>query len=196
MENAKTKIKRSTIERRRERLAWCMILPAILLNVLVMGGPILGTIGVSLTDWDGIRRAKFVGLDNFRKLFTDSHFLWAAVNNLKWALFFITIPVIFALIVAGVLRKVKRGQMAYRTIYFLPYIVTSVVVAKIWSLIYSPFYGISAWLQDIGVKNVPRFLADPNLALFSVAFTDSWRYWAFLMVLILTALLHLPLNPW
>lgn len=177
----------SSTERRKERLAWCMILPAVVLNILIMGGPIIGTLGVAMTDWDGVRKANFIGLKNFIKLFGDSHFLWAAVNNLKWAVYFVTVPVIFALIVAGILRKIKKGQMVYRTIFFLPYIVTSVVVAKIWSLIYSPFYGISAWLYDIGIKNPPRFLADPKIALFSVAFTDSWRYWAFLMVLFLTA---------
>lgn len=187
MEKSKKKKSASVTMQRKTRLSWCMILPAVLLNIIVMGGPILGTFGVALTDWDGIRKANFVGLTNFVKLFGDSHFLWAAVNNLKWALYFVTVPVIFALIVASILRKIKRGQMAYRTIFFLPYIVTSVVVAKIWSLIYSPFYGISAWLQEIGVKNPPRFLANPNIALFSVAFTDSWRYWAFLMVLFLTA---------
>lgn len=187
MENSKTKMIISNAARRRERLAWCMILPAVLLNILIMGGPIIGTLGVALTDWDGVRKPNFVGIKNFVKLFGDSHFLWAAVNNLKWALYFVTVPVIFALIVAGILRKIKKGQMVYRTIFFLPYIVTSVVVAKIWSLIYSPFYGISARLQNIGIKNPPRFLADPNIALFSVAFTDSWRYWAFLMVLFLTA---------
>ncbi|MDD2958566.1 MAG: sugar ABC transporter permease [Lachnospiraceae bacterium] len=178
----------SRIERKREILAWTMILPALLLNVFIMGGPIVGTFGISLTDWDGIRAPHFIGLDNFKKLSLDTHFLWAALNNLKWAVFFLIVPVAFALIIAGIIRKVKRGQLIYRTMFFLPYIVTSVVAAKIWTLLYSPFYGITAWLQNLGISNPPRFLADPNLALYSVAFVDSWRYWVFLMVLFLTAL--------
>jgi len=173
--------------RRKEFLAWTMILPALILNVCVMGGPIIGTSAISLTDWDGIRPANFVGLENFRKLMQDSRFFWAAFNNLKWCIFFLTVPVIFALIIAGLLRKVKRGQVVYRTFFFIPYIVTSVVAAKIWSLIYSPFYGITALLEKLGFQNPPKFLADPDLALFSVAVVDSWRYWVFLMVLFLTA---------
>jgi len=177
----------SKSERKRELLAWTMILPALLLNVFIMGGPIIGTFGISLTDWDGIRQASFIGLDNFKKLLQDTHFFWAALNNLKWAVFFLIVPVIFALIIAGILRKVKRGQLIYRTLFFIPYIVPSVVVAKIWTLIYSPFYGITAWLEKLGIQNPPKFLADPNISLFSVAFVDSWRYWVFLMVLFLTA---------
>ena len=176
---------------RRDIFAWLMILPALLLNIAVMGGPILGTIGISLTDWDGIRPASFIGFDNFIRLSRDSNFRWAVMNNVKWTLFFVTVPIISSLVLAATIRKVQRGQMLYRALFFIPYIVTSVVAARIWTLIYSPFNGIPAWLQSIGIQNPPRFLADPNIALYSVAFVDSWRYWVFLMVLFLTAFYQL-----
>lgn len=174
-------------QRRRRVMAWSMILPAVLLNAFIVGGPIVGTLGISMTDWDGVRSATFVGLDNFRTLISDTHFWAACVNNLKWTAYFVTVPVIFALVVAGLLRRVKRGQLLYRTMFFIPYIMTSVVVAKIWTLIYSPLYGITYWLEKLGFQNPPKFLADPDISLFSVAFVDSWRYWVFLMVLFLTA---------
>lgn len=183
----KTKKGMCASQRRRKIMAWTMILPAVLLNAFIVGGPIVGTFGISLTDWDGVRAASFVGFANFKTLVSDTHFWAACVNNLKWTAYFVTVPVIFALIVAGLLRRVKRGQLIYRTMFFIPYIMTSVVVAKIWTLIYSPLYGISYWLGKLGMKNPPKFLADPGTSLFSVAFVDSWRYWVFLMVLFLTA---------
>jgi raffinose/stachyose/melibiose transport system permease protein len=176
---------------RRGVLAWSMILPALLLNLFVIGGPIAGTFAISLTDWDGIRPANFIKFQNFIRLLSDGNFYWAIFNNLKWTLFFLTVPVIFALVIAGILSKVRRGQMTYRTLFFLPYIVTSVVAAKVWSLIFNPFFGVTSILEKLGFHNPPLFLADPHLALVSVAFVDSWRYWVFLMVLFLTAFYQL-----
>ena len=168
-----------------------MILPALILNIFVMGGPILGTLGISLTNWDGIRPPKFIGLANFRKLLGDSGFFWAVLNNVRWTIFFVTVPIIFALIMAAVLSKVKRGQMVYRVLFFLPYIVMSVVVAKMWSLIFNPFSGIATVLAKFGIERTPLFLGNPDIALYSVAFVDASRYWIFLMIMFLTAFFQL-----
>jgi len=176
--------------KKRNIMGWLMILPALILNIFVVGAPILGTLGISLTNWDGIRSPKFVGLANFRKLLGDSSFFWAALNNVRWTLFFCTVPIIFALLMAGILSKVKRGQMVYRVLFFLPYIVMSVVVAKMWSLIFNPFSGISTILAKVGIE-APFFLGDPDIALYSVAFVDASRYWIFLMIMFLTAFFQL-----
>jgi len=177
--------------KKRNIMAWLMILPALILNIFVMGGPILGTLGISLTNWDGIRPPKFIGLANFRKLLGDSGFFWAVLNNVRWTIFFVTVPIIFALIMAAVLSKVKRGQMVYRVLFFLPYIVMSVVVAKMWSLIFNPFSGIATVLAKFGIERTPLFLGNPDIALYSVAFVDASRYWIFLMIMFLTAFFQL-----
>jgi ABC-type sugar transport systems, permease components len=91
---------------------------------------------------------------------------------------------------AGILSKVKKGQMAYRVLFFLPYIVMSVVVAKMWSLIFNPFSGIATVLAKFGIQ-APLFLGDPDIALYSVAFVDASRYWIFLMIMFLTAFFQL-----
>ena len=155
-----------------------------------MGGPILGTLAISLTNWDGIRPPKFVGIANFQKLLGDSGFYWAVLNNVKWTIFFVTVPIIFALIMAGILSKVKKGQMVYRVLFFLPYIVMSVVVAKMWSLIFNPFSGIATIMAKFGIE-APLFLGNPDIALYSVAFVDASRYWIFLMIMFLTAFFQL-----
>ena len=176
--------------KQRNLMAWIMILPALILNIFVMGGPILGTLAISLTNWDGIRPPKFVGIANFQKLLGDSGFYWAVLNNVKWTIFFVTVPIIFALIMAGILSKVKKGQMVYRVLFFLPYIVMSVVVAKMWSLIFNPFSGIATIMAKFGIE-APLFLGNPDIALYSVAFVDASRYWIFLMIMFLTAFFQL-----
>jgi raffinose/stachyose/melibiose transport system permease protein len=169
-------------------LPWLFLAPVLLLNLLVVTGPTIGTLALSLTDWDGIKPPSFVGFKNFVTLVQDPNFYAAIVNDFKWLVMFCTIPIIFGLIVAVVVTRIGRGQMAYRTVYFMPYIMSTVVTAQIWGLIYNPFFGINTVLTKWGVITPPNWLGDAKMALFSVALTDGWRYWGFLMVLFLAAL--------
>jgi raffinose/stachyose/melibiose transport system permease protein len=162
--------------------------PTVLLLLFVVVGPTLGTLGLSFFKWDGLRPAIFVGFDNFAQLFTDPVFYQALINNMKWLLYFCTIPIVVGLFNAFMISRSGRLQIVYRTIYFLPYICSTVVTAMIWKWIYDPFFGLNPSLGAIGVKGLPNWLGDPGIALYSVALTDSWRYTGFLMVLFLTAL--------
>lgn len=180
--NRKKSFKRTNI------IAWIMVLPALILSIFIMGGPIVGTALLSLTDWDGITTPHFVAFDNFKTLITDSTFRWAVLNNIKWMVYFLIVPIILSLVVAVVLSHITKGRMFFRTAFFIPYIVSTVVLSKIWSLIYSPIYGVPHVLEQMGFKNVLLPLSNTKIALFSVAFVDAWRYWGFLMVLFLTAL--------
>lgn len=178
--------KRTNISKRL--IPWAFVAPALLLSVFVVLAPVVGTLALSTTDWDGFSKLNFIGIENYKTLLTDSVFWMSLINNLKWMAYFLTVPVIFALIVAVVVSKVKMGQMFFRSAFFMPYVVSSIVTAKIWSLIYSPFNGINSLFESIGFKSMPDYIGNQKLALFSVAFVDSWRFWGFLMVLFLTAL--------
>jgi raffinose/stachyose/melibiose transport system permease protein len=169
-------------------LPWLFLAPVLLLNLLVVTGPTVGTLALSLTDWDGIKSPSFIGFKNFVSLVHDPNFYAALANNFKWLGMFCTIPIIFGLIVAVVVTRIGRSQMAYRTVYFMPYIMSTVVTAQIWGLIYNPFFGINTLLTKWGILTPPNWLGDTKMALFSVALTDGWRYWGFLMVLFLAAL--------
>ncbi|MEH7306992.1 carbohydrate ABC transporter permease [Neobacillus drentensis] len=173
---------------RKAIVPWLFLSPALFLIILVVAGPTIGTLILSLTDWDGIQPPKFIGLENYQTLLSDPNFFAALGNNFKWMALFCTVPIIFALIIAYMVSKVKRGQMFYRSTFFLPQIVSTVVSAKVWAWIYNPFFGINTLLTKWGFHNVPMWLGDPAIALLSVALVDGWRYWGFLMVLILTAL--------
>ncbi len=104
--------------------------------------------------------------------------------------FFCTVPISLGLVFAVLVSKVKRGQMVYRTLFFLPNIVSTAVSARIWMWIYNPFVGINTVFEAMGFTAIASisYLGDPAYALFSVAVTDAWRYWGFLMVLFLSAL--------
>lgn len=177
-------------------IPWLFILPILLLHVLVVAVPSLSAVYYSMTDWSGIGEAKFVGLDNFRRLFTDDPaFLNALKNNFIWLVFFLTVPFILALSAASLLAQVKRGAMFYRLALFIPYILPSVVTASIWRNLLSPKNGVGAQLAAAGIPGLDiAFLGRSETALLSIAFVDNWHYWGFLTILFLTAMQAIPLD--
>ena len=167
---------------------WLFLLPAILILLFVVVAPTVMTLGLSLFRWDGLGTPEFIGLQNFNDLFHDEVFYASLFNNFKWMVYFCTIPIVFGLVNALFITKTKRMQRFYRTVFFLPYICSTVVTAMIWKWIYDPFFGLNSVLSNMGIKNLPSWLSDSHIALFSVALTDSWRYVGFVMVLFLTGL--------
>jgi raffinose/stachyose/melibiose transport system permease protein len=181
---------------RRVFIPWLFILPILLLHLLVVAYPSLSGVYYAMTDWSGMGEAKFVGLDNFRRLFTnDPDFLSALKNNLIWLAFFLTVPFALALFAASLLAQVKRGALFYRLALFIPYILPSVVTASIWRNLLSPKNGVGAQLANAGIPGLDiAFLGRSDTALLSIAFIDNWHYWGFLMVLFLTAMQAIPLD--
>ena len=177
--------------RRKQLIAVLFVLPALIIHASIVTIPSLSTVYMSFFEWNGLGNAAFIGLDNFIELFTKDNVFWVAVtNNLKWALIFITVPIIIAVPVASVLRKVGRGQMLYRTLFFLPYVVAPAVAGKIFSAYYNPINGISQIFRQLGWESLANidFLGNPKIALYAVAVVDNWHWWGFVMVLMLSAL--------
>lgn len=145
---------------------------------------------MSLYDWNGMGNAKFIGLDNFKEIFQDPIVKLSVIHNIQWLLIFITVPLILGFIVAILVSQLRRTQMFFRTIYFVPYVISAAVAGKIWTAYMNPYYGVNAVLADLGFKKLSEtlWLGNPDIALFSVAFVDNWHWWGFIMVLFLGAL--------
>src|SRR4051812_19338273 len=118
--------------KRRQVIAWLFIAPLLILNVLVILGPSIGGIFISFTEWSGLGPAKFVGIDNYLRMVKDPLYLGALGNNLKWTLIFLTVPIIMGLTGATLLAPLRRGQMLFRTGFFIPYMISSVVNVELW----------------------------------------------------------------
>ena len=174
----------------RTWLGYLFVLPALTLHLVVVGLPALAALLLSLFDWDGLRTPRFVGLANFQELLWQDQVFWNAfVNNLRWTVVFVTLPVLFGLLVAVALSSVDRLRTFYRTIYFLPYVFASVVVARIFGFIYHPFYGVNLLLKNWGLDFLAQsWLGDPDVALYSVMAADVWHFWGFDMMVFLSAL--------
>src|SRR3954465_10117784 len=130
------------------------VLPALLLYILFVLYPIVQAAFYSLYDWNGLGPLrKFVGLDNYRRLFADGVFHMALSHNLTIALLSLCIQLPFALGVALLIRGNVPGRALFRTIFFLPYVLSEVVTAIVWVFIYRPENG----LVNILLSVVPGF---------------------------------------
>lgn len=181
---------------RKQIMPWLFIAPITLLHLMVVVGPSLSGAYYSLTEWSGIGDAEFVGLQNFQELFfEDRNFRIAFQHNIYWLAFFVTVPFIVALAVATLLAQVRRGAMAMRTAFFVPYVLPSVVAAFIWNMLYNPQLGIGAVLANIGIPGLDHaYLGDKDTALGAIMFADNWHWWGFLMILFLTAMQNIPMD--
>lgn len=157
------------------------MLPLIIINLVVVFVPSLSSVYYSFTDWTGIGGANFIGLQNYQALFKDSEFLNGLWHNVLWTIFFLIVPMAMGLFGAFALSRIRRFQMIFRVLYFIPYIVASVVNASIWESILDPQSGFGAVLHI-------NPLGNPATALWSVAFVNNWAWWGFLVVVFLAAM--------
>lgn len=178
------------VKKKRNRLVYFFVLPAFLMHFLFITLPSVTTIFYSFFDWNGIGTATFIGFQNYVEMFHDPDFYTALSNNFKWIAIFITVPVVLGLLSAVWVSKLKKSQMLFRTIYFLPYIIAASMAGRIWCTYLNPYFGINSVFKAIGWTNLGKtlWLGNKNIALYSVAFVDLWHFWGFVMVMFLGAL--------
>ncbi|HIA60062.1 MAG TPA: sugar ABC transporter permease [Pelagibacterales bacterium] len=164
---------------RKEEIIWLIlfITPAIGLFLLFFIIPILFLFITSFTNWDGIS-ADFIGIDNYVKLLNNKTFIRSIINNLYWCLTaaFITVPL--ALIIALLLAHRSRGWKVFRTILFIPQVVSSAAIALLWLALYNSEYGLVNYLLDyIGLSEYKNHnwlgslrTAQPALIAFSLCY--------------------------
>jgi len=175
---------------------YLFIIGPLLLYLFWIIGPMIYTFYLSLTDWDGISpEAKFIGFKNFETLFGSlgkrlpSAFEYSLINNLKWLIAFITIPVAIGLGLAVLLNRNIKGDRIFKMGIFLPQVLSFVVVGLIWAWVYNPRAGlINSFLLNVGVEDPPGWLADKSLATWSIIAAATWRQIGYIMILYVAGL--------
>ena len=160
---------------------WAFMWPMLALNLIVIVIPSLAGLGIAFTEWSGYGQPVFIGLENFETLLDDPVFFKALGNNIVWTAVFLTIPIFMGLLGAYLLAGIKRGQMILRVLYFIPFVLASVVNAQVWRFLLHHRVGIGPWLADHGITDIldVALFGKPETALFTVAFVDMWHFWGF-----------------
>jgi len=169
--------------------------PSLLLVAVFLVYPTVRALYLSLMHWRGFGDPTFAGFANFVQLFTvDQFFQTATKNTLIWIVFSLITPIILATPVAVVLNGKLRGRVAFRTAFYLPAVLSSIVVAMSWGFIYQPRTGyLNQALTGLGLGGWAHdWLGDPHLAIYSVMAVSIWAGTGAAMVLILAGLQGVP----
>lgn len=171
------------------------VLPALLLSGLFVAYPIVATVRASFLDWYGISGDKtWVGLGNYREMIggLDPYFWQAARNTILWMVVTVPAQLVIGLSLALLLNSSLRGRVFYRTVFFLPAVLSSVVVAFAWSWIFNPQDGVATQLLQSAGFEGQAWLADKTTALPAAMAVSVWRYMGFSMLFYLAAMQTIP----
>lgn len=168
------------------------ILPALLLIMVIVYVPIVLTGYYGLTEWNGIGKAKFLGMENYIELLGDGKFWGSAWHSLLLAIFS-TLSLLIYLAVAMVLATKIKGANLFRKIYLIPMLLSSVAIAQLWLRMYHPTNGIvNSILESLGFADPPAWLSEPQLVLFALFIPILWQYAGFYILIYYAALKNIP----
>ena len=180
--------------KRREWLAATIFLAPNMIGLTVfIVIPVIAGFVISFTDWDMLSAPEFIGFDNYVELLTDDPLFWLTLKNtVVYSLFVIPGSIIISLALALALNTKIKAVGIYRTIYFLPYISSTIAISLVWKWIMHPDFGILNGF--LGLFGVPRlgWLQDRNMALFSVALVAIWHSAGYNMTIFLAGLKGIP----
>lgn len=183
---------RATRAVRKYGMAYLFIAPPVVSVLVFLVGPMITSLWWSFNEYSGLQAPVFVGLANYRKLFTkDPIFLGALRNTIAFVLMGMSLGPALGMLTAIMLNQKVRLQAFFRTAYFLPVMTSFVVVATIWRMLYSQngLFNFVLGLAGLGPVN---FLGDPSWALFSIVIASVWQGFGFETVLFLAALQGVP----
>lgn len=179
------------------RSALPFILPALLFIVLFVFLPILFNLYYSMFRWSAFEmNGEFVGLDYYTKLLNDPIFYTALKNNSLYAVISLLFQVGGGLVVAAILeaKVIRRWQAFFRTVFFIPAVISISVVGLMWQLLYNPDIGlINGALKAIGQNEwVIAWLGNSKTAIYAVVAVSQWQYTGYMAMLFLIAMHKIP----
>lgn len=142
------------------------LLPALLLFFVFFVFPVCFVGVMSLFDWNGITSAGFVGFENYAKIFGDKVFWSSLCHNVIWALAACCIQVPLALLMALILSKKPRFWKFFRTVYFLPQVISGIAIATLWAAVFNSEFGLlNGILKAVGMGDkATNWLGNPKTA--------------------------------
>ncbi len=187
-------MKKRIIGKRENFWLMVFVLPALVLFSIFVVYPFISGVHYSFYDWDGISPEKlYVGMENYKKLFTDKHFLDALWFTVKFTVLTVITQNLGALLIASLLDSVKRFQGFLRGVFFIPNVLSGVIVAFIWGFIFTkvlPAIGEGTGLSFLNVS----WFSQSQTAFWSTIIVSFWLGTGYLTVVYLAGLSTVDTN--
>jgi multiple sugar transport system permease protein len=195
--SGRTRRRRRNLLESRRFLASALIAPAVLFILVLVGGPLLLAIYLSLTDAvGGTLGGEWVGIDNFVNAWHDPNFRRALRNTLLFTIVSQAIVLLCAGLIAHALTQPIRGRWILRFLIILPWAAPVPLSTIGWLWIYDSLFSVVNWvakqLHLVDQFNPPQWLGDPTLALAAVISVHAWRIIPFAVVIFLAGLASIP----
>jgi multiple sugar transport system permease protein len=164
------------LQRKEARAFYICVLPWIIGFLAFYLGPIIASFYFSLTKWDLITPPQWIGFDNYVRIFTrDKLFLQSLKVTLTYTLAYVPLDLILGLLIALLLNRPLRGIGFFRTIFYLPSVLTGVAYVVMWMWVFNPQVGlVNTLLSYIGIKG-PRWFLDPHFALWALVMMSIFQ---------------------
>lgn len=174
---------------KKNLVAYSFIAPNFIGFAIFTLGPVIFAFYLAFNEWDGNNPMKFVGLDNFIKMTSDTRF-WASLKNtVVYTVSVVPLTMLSALGIALLLNTKIRGRNLFRTVVFFPYVASIVACTSVWNIIFNPGAGlVNVILNSLGVEDLPRWAADKHWAMFTVILFSVWKDMGYYMVIYLAGL--------
>jgi multiple sugar transport system permease protein len=166
---------RTRTSRKEEWAGLLFASPWLLGMVLFVAGPILASVLLSFTNWNLISSPRWVGLENYRDMLEDHNF-WQSIRvTLFYSALAVPLYLVAGLALAVLLNQRARGMYLFRTILFLPAVLSGVAVAALWVSLLNPDLGVvNQVLRAIGIDDPPRWLVSPRWAVPAMVLMGLW----------------------
>ncbi|HEY0828854.1 MAG TPA: sugar ABC transporter permease [Bacilli bacterium] len=185
-----------TMRRKEEWIGWLFVLPEFLGIALVGVFPLLFTIYLSFNDWNlvgGFSSIKYVGFENYLRLFHDDKFIKAATNNLIFTAITVPVGMAIALVMSVAIHSYVRFQGYFKVAFFIPYICSTVAIAAVWGALFHPSMGpVNQFLMSTGISNPPKWLVDTTFAILAIAIISIWQLIGYKIIIYLAGLTNIP----
>lgn len=174
-----------------DKTACAFIAPAFIIFTLFIIVPTVSSVYYSFTSWDGISpNVKFIGLANYKEIFTSARFGNALKNTVILTIFISVMENLFALVLALMVDNVRWGKNAFRSVFYIPVLVSGIVSGFIWKIMYNYNFGtINTMLQDIGMGNFKQdWLGNTAFTLLCIGVVLVWKGAGYYMIIYLASL--------
>jgi multiple sugar transport system permease protein len=168
--------KRSTSLGRHEAMwGYILVSPWIIGFILFTAGPMLASLGLSLTDYDVVNTPQYIGLTNYARMLTQDPRFWQSLKvTLVYAVVAIPLGLAAGLGLALLLNVKVPGIAVWRTIYYMPSVVSGAAVSVLWLYIFNPRFGVANWILSWFHIKGPNWLSSPDWALPSLILMSLW----------------------
>ncbi len=178
--------------KRNKIIPYLLVSPYIAHFILFVSFPVVFSIVLTFNKWNIISPMEYTGLNNYIKLFSDKTFFKSLGNTLVFLVIHIPLQIIVALFLAEILNQKIKLRATFRGAFFLPVVVSGVVVTILWQQLYGFDTGLlNRILTGIGLKKVP-WLIDPDIAMPSIALMATWKNIGLYIILFLVGLQTVP----